>query len=69
MVSSICRYDAASYTDADAQFDLRELAAAYPLLDAADLVAGWRRGRCDPWPRRFASAVSQPPGKPPWCWG
>ncbi len=52
-----CRYDAVFYTDADAQFDLRELAAAYPLLAAADLVAGWRRGRCDPWPRRFASAV------------
>jgi glycosyltransferase involved in cell wall biosynthesis len=52
-----CRYEAVFYTDADAQFDLRDLAAAHPLLAEADMVAGWRRGRQDPWPRRFASAV------------
>ena len=50
-----CRYDAVFYTDADGQFDLRELEKAYPLLAGADMVAGWRCGRRDPWPRQFAS--------------
>lgn len=52
-----CRYEAVFYTDADGQFDLRELASAYPLLAGADMVAGWRQDRCDPWGRRFASGV------------
>jgi glycosyltransferase involved in cell wall biosynthesis len=52
-----CRYEAVFYTDADGQFDLRELASAYPLLAGADMVAGWRQGRCDPWTRRLASRI------------
>ncbi|HVR97080.1 MAG TPA: glycosyltransferase family 2 protein [Thermoanaerobaculia bacterium] len=51
-----CRYNAIFYTDADAQFDLAELALAYPLLAEADLVTGWRCNRQDPWPRKLASA-------------
>ena len=43
------------YTDADAQFDLGELAVAYPLLSHADMVAGWRWDRQDPWLRRCLS--------------
>ena len=42
---SSCRCEAIFYTDADAQFDLGELARAYPLLAHADMVAGWRRNR------------------------
>jgi glycosyltransferase involved in cell wall biosynthesis len=52
-----CQYEALFYTDADAQFDLHEIALAYPLLSNAEMVAGWRRRRRDPWIRRFASAV------------
>jgi glycosyltransferase involved in cell wall biosynthesis len=51
-----CRYEAIFYTDADAQFDLSDLAAAHPLLAGADMVAGWRRHRQDPWQRRFLSS-------------
>jgi dolichol-phosphate mannosyltransferase len=51
-----CRYDAIFYTDADAQFDLGELALAYPLLAHADMVAGWRQDRQDPWLRKSLSA-------------
>lgn len=51
-----CRCDAIFYTDADAQFDLGELACAYPLLAQADMVAGWRQHRQDPWVRRSLSA-------------
>ena len=54
---SACRYETLFYTDADAQFDLREIALAYPLLAEAEMVAGWRRARQDPWPRLFASSV------------
>lgn len=45
------------YTDADAQFDLREIAELYPWLRDFDMVAGFRVDRQDPWIRRFASAV------------
>jgi dolichol-phosphate mannosyltransferase len=52
-----CRHNAVFYTDADAQFDLGDLARAYPLLAHADMVAGWRQDRQDPWVRRSLSAV------------
>jgi len=45
------------YTDADAQFDLGEIAGLYPLLEEADMVAGYRVGRQDPWPRLVTSWV------------
>lgn len=50
-------YDAVFYTDADAQFDLREIARLFPLLADADMVAGYRDGRQDPWVRLLTSAV------------
>ncbi len=52
-----CRYQTLFYTDADAQFNLRDLVPAYPLLTDSDMVAGWRRNRQDPWMRKVASAV------------
>ena len=52
-----CRLAAVFYTDADAQFDLDDLARAYPLLAQADMVAGWREGRQDSWVRIALSAV------------
>ncbi len=51
------RYEAVFYTDADAQFDLREIARLYPLLEDVDMVAGYRDGRKDPWVRLLTSAV------------
>ncbi len=51
------RYEAVFYTDADAQFDLREIARLYPLLKDVDMVAGYRDGRKDPWVRLLTSAV------------
>lgn len=54
---SEARYEAVFYTDADAQFDLRELAALYPHLHEADMVAGYRVRRQDPGIRLLTSAV------------
>ncbi len=54
---SEARYDAIFYTDADAQFDLHEIEKLYPLLAEADMVAGYRVGRKDPWIRLLTSAV------------
>ncbi|RMF77538.1 MAG: glycosyltransferase family 2 protein, partial [Nitrospirae bacterium] len=51
------RYDAIFYTDADAQFDLAEIERLYPHLAEADMVAGYRAGRKDPWIRLLTSAV------------
>jgi dolichol-phosphate mannosyltransferase len=51
-----CRREVIFYTDADAQFDLEELAVAYPLLAHADMVAGWRWDRRDSWLRRCLSS-------------
>ncbi|HEB88941.1 MAG TPA: glycosyltransferase family 2 protein, partial [Deltaproteobacteria bacterium] len=45
------------FSDADLQFDLREIR---PLLDHAkafDIVAGYRARRRDPWPRRAIAAI------------
>ncbi len=51
------RYEAVFYTDADAQFDLGEIARLYPHLAEADMVSGYRIGRKDPWVRLLTSAV------------
>ncbi len=51
------RHEAVFYTDADAQFDLREIARLYPHLAEADMVSGYRVGRKDPWIRLLTSAV------------
>lgn len=47
------------FTDADLQFDLRELALLLPHTRHFDIVAGYRHARQDPWGRR-ANA---------WLWG
>ncbi len=39
------------FTDADRQFDLRELRQLIRRLDEADMVIGYRRARSDPWYR------------------
>jgi glycosyltransferase involved in cell wall biosynthesis len=44
-------------TDADLQFDLRELESFVPLTREADFVAGWRIARQDPWHRRLNAAA------------
>jgi hypothetical protein len=44
-------------TDADLQFDLRELEAFVPLAREAGLVAGWRIARQDPRHRRLNAAA------------
>jgi glycosyltransferase involved in cell wall biosynthesis len=44
-------------TDADLQFDLRELGAFVPLASEADLIAGWRIARQDPAHRRLNAAA------------
>ena len=51
------RYLTIFYTDADAQFDLREIIELYPWLRDVDMVAGYRLDRQDPWTRRFASGI------------
>ena len=52
-----CRYEAIFYTDADAQFDLMDIAELYPRLADADMVAGYRVGRQDHAIRFVTSAV------------
>ena len=48
-----CRGEVAFYTDGDNQFDLDELRLAWPVLAGADVVAGYRIKRADPWHRLF----------------
>jgi dolichol-phosphate mannosyltransferase len=52
-----CDLDVIFYTDADAQFDLMEISRLYPLIAEADMVAGYRVGRQDPWFRLITSGV------------
>jgi glycosyltransferase involved in cell wall biosynthesis len=54
---SECRYQAIFYTDADAQFDLHDIADLYPLLAEVDMVTGYRMGRQDRWIRFVTSGV------------
>lgn len=51
------RYEAVFYTDADAQFDLTEIASLVPHLAHHDMVAGVRVKRRDPRLRLFTSWV------------
>jgi glycosyltransferase involved in cell wall biosynthesis len=46
-------YDLVFFTDADNQFDLEELEVFLPLIEHADVVAGFRIDRQDPFARRF----------------
>jgi glycosyltransferase involved in cell wall biosynthesis len=41
------------FTDSDGQFDVSQLARLLPLAASADIVAGYRRVRRDPWHRRL----------------
>jgi dolichol-phosphate mannosyltransferase len=49
------KFELVSFTDADCQFDLRELEAMLPLSRRFDIVSGYRIGRQDPALRRFLS--------------
>jgi dolichol-phosphate mannosyltransferase len=49
--------NAVFYTDADAQFDLHEIARLYPLLEQHDMVSGYRINRKDPAIRLLTSRV------------
>ncbi len=53
----VARGDFVAFTDADGQFEIADLALLLPLLDRADLAAGWREKRRDAWPREVVSWV------------
>jgi glycosyltransferase involved in cell wall biosynthesis len=40
------------YTDSDRQFRVEEISKLLPLAGEADIVAGYRAPRADPWPRK-----------------
>jgi len=46
-----------AFMDGDRQFDPRELKRLVGLLDSADMVAGYRAHRADPWHRSAVSGV------------
>lgn len=46
-----CKYDMIFFTDADNQFDLSEITKLVDLVDGADIVAGYRLKRSDPFYR------------------
>ena len=46
------RMDHVFMTDADLQFDAREIALLLPYADRIDVVVGYRLNRCDPFARR-----------------
>ena len=52
---TLARYDIIFFTDADGQFDLKEVAALLDHADAYDIVAGYRARRQDP-PHRLLFA-------------
>ncbi len=49
------RFDRVAFTDADCQFDLRDLAPLVALTDQYPLAVGFRAGRRDNWRRRVLS--------------
>lgn len=51
------RGDYVAFTDADGQFEIADLALLVPLMDRADLAAGWRRERRDARAREVVSWV------------
>src|SRR5262249_7680581 len=48
-------FDHVAFTDADCQFDLRDLGRMLPLAQRAEVVVGYRVRRQDSWRRRFYS--------------
>ncbi len=53
------RYELIFFTDADLQFDLREITLLIDKLSEGDLILGYRKRRRDPWHRRCNA----------WLWG
>ncbi len=51
------RGDWVGFMDGDGQFDVTDLAKLVALLPQADLVAGWRLRRADPWHRSVVSGT------------
>jgi glycosyltransferase involved in cell wall biosynthesis len=51
----LSRLDFLFFTDADLQFDLDEIERLLPYVGTVDVIAGYRRKRCDPRRRRFAA--------------
>jgi glycosyltransferase involved in cell wall biosynthesis len=51
------RGDILAFMDGDRQFDPRELATLIEMLEGADMVAGYRLHRADPWHRSLVSGV------------
>jgi dolichol-phosphate mannosyltransferase len=51
------RYEMVCYTDADAQFDLREVLDLHDRIDRVEMVVGYRKRRQDPSIRLLTSAV------------
>jgi dolichol-phosphate mannosyltransferase len=51
------RYEMVCYTDADAQFDLREVLDLHDRIDRVEMVVGYRKKRRDPSIRLLTSAV------------
>ncbi|MBS0262473.1 MAG: glycosyltransferase, partial [Planctomycetes bacterium] len=49
------KYQLLAFTDADGQFDLREMTRLLALVEQADMVCGFRIDRQDPWRRKFYS--------------
>lgn len=49
------QFELVSFTDADCQFDLTDLAKLAPLAEEVPVVVGYRADRKDPWRRRFLS--------------
>jgi glycosyltransferase involved in cell wall biosynthesis len=51
------RFPLVFFTDGDNQFDLRELPRVVEAIEGADVVAGYRQVRRDPWHRRLNAAL------------
>ncbi|MGH7665790.1 MAG: glycosyltransferase family 2 protein [Candidatus Dormibacteria bacterium] len=49
--------DWVAFVDGDGQFDPRDLVQLADLADGADLIAGWRIHRADPWHRKAVSGT------------
>ncbi len=52
---SAARFELVGFTDADCQFHLDDLGRLLPLTKSAEIAAGYRVGRQDPWRRRVLS--------------
>ncbi len=53
----VARGELVFFSDADLQFELAEIAGLLAHADDAEIVAGYRAPRRDPWPRRLIAAL------------